>query len=745
MAIRTVTIEVKMDISNAEGKIATLTGSMKVLGDEVKKTGKSTDDFERLVTKNMQEGESAFQSLTRRSKELHAEIDGLKRSFGGARTGTEAKSILGDLNGAQNDLKKIKSFLGDMADEGEKAGKSYFSKFILSFRSLPEFLSGLVSNPIGIGVLAAATVAITSAVSAAVAAGVGLGVIGAGAFILKNDARVQAAFAPLKTDLVNVFTSAAQPMVKPIVDALGSVDKFIKSEQPAFTSLFSAAAPAIGLITKGLEGLVSELLPALTKDAQAFTDSLQNPGVQKSLKAAGDGLVRIFAVIGENPKVVAAGFHVIDGAIELVAGTIRGLVAIVGPLIDGLNEIANFQPFGSSGTGGKNPQKDLEELAKQPVGFNTGAAAAQRTLAIQGITKAFDEGKISVKEYNGLLQDLGVTANGVGTQMTALISNIASAAKAAVAAAPNYAELSQTLGATTVTASTLAGQLTDKVMGAMLAVDNANNNFNKSLITVGDTIVALGGNLTQHVKALKKTETGQQQETDAVLAAITANLQVYDAQIAAGVGADDAAKAYAGNARQLDAQVRSAGKVPKAVQALIDKYSKVPTKVNTIIAMQGLTTAINNLDETLRLINGLSGRTANIYVTTHYKTLGRPPGQARPSRWGNVFEGGYQHADIGLTSAGIYAPPTKYAFAEPATGGEAFIPRLGDYGRSMSIIQAAAGWYNAHVVPNNSVGAGGGLYIEISFAPGAPSVLRDLVRVAVKETGQGVVKALTPR
>jgi hypothetical protein len=42
--------------------------------------------------------------------------------------------------------------------------------------------------------------------------------------------------------------------------------------------------------------------------------------------------------------------------------------------------------------------------------------------------------------------------------------------------------------------------------------------------------------------------------------------------------------------------------------------------------------------------------------------------------------------------------PARYAFAEPATGGEAFIPKRGDYARSMAILREAASWYGAEVM-----------------------------------------------
>lgn len=78
---------------------------------------------------------------------------------------------------------------------------------------------------------------------------------------------------------------------------------------------------------------------------------------------------------------------------------------------------------------------------------------------------------------------------------------------------------------------------------------------------------------------------------------------------------------------------------------------------------------------------------------------------ATRNRWGGVYErrwGGIDiHAQTGvLRDAQVYstASPARYAFAEPATGGEAFVPRFGDTARSMGILSQAASWYGASVV-----------------------------------------------
>jgi len=760
MAARTVTIEVKMDISNAEGKITTLTGSLKLLGDEVRKTGKSTDDFERLVTKNMGDGETAFTALTRRSKELHAEIDGLKRSFGGATTGTQGKSILGDLTSAQNDLKKIKGFLSNMGDEGIKGGQSYFSKFILSFRSLPEFLSGLVTNPIGIGALTVAVPAIVSAVSAAVASGVGLGVIGAGAFILHNDQRVQDAFAPLADTLKNVFTSAAEPMVQPIVDALGSLDKFVRDEQPAFTGLFSAAAPAIGLITKGIEGLVSRLVPALTKDAEGFTNALKDPGVQTSLKNFADGFANIFQVIGDNPAAINAGFHVIAGTLTFVTHVVSGLTVVSDQLVEALDAASNA-------LGGKgDPWTKL------------GAEATQQ------LSSKFNKGDINSKNVTSnakMAQDIG------GGFRTEFIDQLNAAYKKGTISAGAFADankalgiaLAGTSGETAVTTAAIITQtdsmqslsangvqpLFDDLMhldDALNSVSGANENLTKANIAVKQSLAdftkAVDANKKAHDKhALSlniDTQTGRE-NVNGILAQIDANKVAYTKQVALEApikGTDQALKdanaTYQKNTDKVEANSVKLGFNKGKVHDLIVENGKIPPAVSTQYKTPGLADAKDSVAGYKGMLDHIP-HNKSTYITTYFLTKGTPhtgPLARGATRWGGLYE----HAADGLLSgASVYPPasPGRYMIAEPQTGGEAFIPKYGNPTRSLGILAAAAGWYGAHVVPGyaTSNNSGGGIIVNIWASDPQAKAFLAAARYTVQANGGNPVQVFTPR
>lgn len=116
--------------------------------------------------------------------------------------------------------------------------------------------------------------------------------------------------------------------------------------------------------------------------------------------------------------------------------------------------------------------------------------------------------------------------------------------------------------------------------------------------------------------------------------------------------------------------------------------------------LEGTSQSIDGIDNLQRWIQGLESKTITI-TTRHvnqYAQYEFGMGASQLNRWGGVYE----HAEQGLISANVYSTrnPARYAFAEPATGGEAFIPKRGNPDRSMAILAEAASWYGASVVPD---------------------------------------------
>lgn len=78
-------------------------------------------------------------------------------------------------------------------------------------------------------------------------------------------------------------------------------------------------------------------------------------------------------------------------------------------------------------------------------------------------------------------------------------------------------------------------------------------------------------------------------------------------------------------------------------------------------------------------------------------------------RWGGVT---LPARNGRLRDAQVYSSVSsgaRYAFAEPATKGEAFVPKNGSRNRSLGILDTAAGWYGHTIAPMGGTAGGGGV------------------------------------
>jgi TP901 family phage tail tape measure protein len=110
----------------------------------------------------------------------------------------------------------------------------------------------------------------------------------------------------------------------------------------------------------------------------------------------------------------------------------------------------------------------------------------------------------------------------------------------------------------------------------------------------------------------------------------------------------------------------------------------------------GIDESEGGVDHLQDAIDGLHGTTVDIVLRTLNQAASNNYNNAKEAmRWGGVT----YRAQTGLLNASVYSTqnPARYAFAEPATGGEAFIPRRGNRARSLKILDEAASWYGADV------------------------------------------------
>ena len=156
-------------------------------------------------------------------------------------------------------------------------------------------------------------------------------------------------------------------------------------------------------------------------------------------------------------------------------------------------------------------------------------------------------------------------------------------------------------------------------------------------------------------------------------------------------------------------QAMEMGFTRDAAERLADRYLSMPPLVSTDIKTPGMDRSIEDGARLLRHLRDIDGFRATARVHTEYTQAGGP---VLPFRHGGVYinrDGGLYQAQRGLLRrAQIFAPasPARFAFAEPETGGEAFIPRRGNRARSLAIADIAAQWHGGRVVPNQPTGAG---------------------------------------
>lgn len=168
----------------------------------------------------------------------------------------------------------------------------------------------------------------------------------------------------------------------------------------------------------------------------------------------------------------------------------------------------------------------------------------------------------------------------------------------------------------------------------------------------------------------------------------------YQANLKAGMSAEQAAAQY-------NAQIEAARATAIANGAAADE-------VNRLAWQQ------RNLPDGKTIVN---------VVVTRFRTEGGPnysPGGGTriAERFGGIVMARNGLMAFGGTSGIASGGHPLIGFAEPGTGGEAFIARNAPQGRSLAIANQAAGWHGGQVVPKGWMG-GGTVKVALSVGVGA--------------------------
>jgi hypothetical protein len=358
----------------------------------------------------------------------------------------------------------------------------------------------------------------------------------------------------------------------------------------------------------------------------------------------------------------------------------------------------------------------IDEVNQQQAGLNkhTDKNARQFAADMQTIDKALADtvangGASQASQAFAELRERWMLAGGSLDDLNKMLPEYGKAAADAAAANTGLAKgFADATGQAKILNASLQEQISkgqslvdvwDALHGAVTGTDKAMLDANKSIDDVvksfKDNGNAIKGNSTAALENRVKIE-------DMAQAAAKAAQAKYEET----GSIENANKVYKDYEAQLIASLAKAGNLTKGVRDLIAAIFAMPPTYAVAISTPGLATANDRVRALGAYIAGLPS-SKSIHITTYDKYLSLHPRSA-PNRWGGVYE---KAAAGTLREASVYSArsPGRYMIAEPSTLGEAFIPKNGNYGRSMGILSKAAAWYGAMVMPGGyGVRAGGG-------------------------------------
>ncbi|GLZ62882.1 hypothetical protein [Micromonospora sp. NBRC 107095] len=681
------------------------------LGDTSRKTSKSADDLggelselgrdARRLDKQIDDTKTGIRELAR---QIAATSDEAERAQLTKKLKVDQAALRRDFN-----LRKL------MEVEGEESAAGFGARFVARVGPI------LASAPIGpagaaMGATLGAALApvLTAAVSGAVVGGAGVGGIVGGVALAARDARVQAAGAELGAFILGDLEKRASAFTPVVLDSIDDIRAGWSDLGPDLSRIFESSRlvdPLVAGLVSGSKHLVAGIADAVDAAdpvVSSFGTLLDGVG-----DAAGDALSTFAQDADEGASAIedlttaTTNFIRVTAGIVHAGATVKGWVDQVDTAIDrGRHWTEDWMSSGGvlehfgwqldlTADGFAAGTKEAEAYRAATEGTATVADFA--TLKLAGMTDA----QIAAADSSGTFRmktdevnaALGVTSEG-------------------------YRNTTQSIEEFT-TRLEEAFELQNQGISANLSAEQANLRLEEAI----DKATAAGKANNDGISV--NTEKGRANREALLGIADAANTAAERIHETTGSTELAAQATERGRTKFLEA-ARAMGVSKAEAQLLADKLFGIPS-VNPTVTV---TTKQKPIDLTTVAGRIAAIKSKSVVISVHNKitttrTEGRNVGIGDGiggRRWGGITE----HAQWGtLREAQIASPqgPARYAWAEPATGGEAFIPKYGDPRRSMDILERAAGWYGATVQstgapramprPAGAAGASGPLRVEV--------------------------------
>jgi len=585
------------------------------------------------------------------------------------------------------------------------------------------------------------------------------------------------------TDVVSKSGAASEAARTRLDNLAGDVHKLLGSLQALAIEGTSGANAGLRGLAQGAEATVNAFSKLPGWIQQTVTDLTAVSGLGL-LAAAGflkvkGAVQQVNAAMAESGPVGARFSKFLGGAAKFTA---IGTAVLVGTgfAVEGLNALAKWADQKEKGTQYKVDDLNKSLMALAETGQATGALLkiaggdlnswGQRVANLPLVGANTAQAK-TIKEFNNdvgqmdaqlaamvqsghaleaakdvdLLRDAALNAGAPWFDITTAFPQYTKATQDAAAASAGTAK---GFADVTTQVSLMNGTLQDAI-DKLSTIDAVFKSLNGAQTDVESANIAFQQSLDGLDKALKTNKHSLDIHNQAGRDDMTAILDIIDkaekatqAEYTLSGSVDKASAVWNTNMGVLRQHLSALGLTKKQIDDLLTLYAKMPPLVSTPVYTPGLDGALVKMGQLYDWTRKVNGKTVTIRIAYNqgsYTILGT--GQ-KFNRWGGLYE----HADVGLLRDAHIARAmprgARYAYAEPRTGGEAFVPKHGDYGRSMAILSAAAGWYNAAVVPG---GRGGSrqMVLHVEAQPGAARALVGQLKFTISEMG-GVTKALGP-
>jgi hypothetical protein len=603
-------------------------------------------------------------------------------------------SVLGDLKAHMSALESLKKIFPKMFEDADVGG-SFWGSILRSSGKGLRAIGGFVSNSpflataIGAAIVFGAPI-IGSALAGAISGGVGLAGLAGGIALAAKDPLVTSAFSGLFTRVATGLKQAAQVFVEPL---RGAADILLAS--------FLKIEPTIGRIFGMLAPTIQRLAAGVGKFAENFFGGLDGSFAK--------GVIPILNVLAERLPMLGKEVAVFFSSINQpeAVRTFKVLLDVIGGSIVAIGRTIEFLTF------------EFDMLLKLVAGgIHLAAMLAKAIGPERADLLGFGWTVSADKAMQGYMQSV----DGAGT------------------ATDNFAV--KTGGAV---------DETDRLTASIKSANDAMIGFFGNIMGVNQAAIEYQQSLADLDEAHKKngnsldlvTQKGRdnQRAIDSVAESIE---KTREQAIKAGNGTAEATekanRAYHDQLELLRAHLIALGYDKDKVNQYINLLESVPGSVNSNFQTPGLDTAAANVRSFKGLLNTVPSSlqtTLQVRVNNPNSIVGNSIIRINVQRWGGIAE----HADTGLIrDAKVYRSGSRplYAFAEPQTGGEAFVPKYGDYGRSTSILDHAARWYGGRFMPGGGGGVSGRIEIVLSGGDASTEAVLSLLRKAVNMRGGNV-------